>query len=77
MIIRPRNTPIVDRMIAKSTSATLDSLLNCASSTAKIRKIAAPKALDQEGARLGALLVLAGQLPGDEAAEVGVRPAPP
>ncbi len=68
MIIRPMNTPIVERMIANSTSTTLDSLLNCASSTAKIRKIAAPNALAEEGAGLVAFLVLAGQLPGDHAA---------
>ncbi len=45
MIIRPRNTPIVDMTTADSTRPTEMNLLNCASSTTKIRKIAAPKAL--------------------------------
>ena len=42
---RPMITPIVDRMIADRIRKTLDSLLNWASSTTKIRKIATPKAL--------------------------------
>ena len=67
---RPRNTPIVAMTTQDSTSQTLVNLLNCASSTRKIRKIAAPKALLEEGAGLRAVLVRAGELPADAAAEV-------
>ena len=44
MIIRPRNTPMVDMTTADSTRPTEMNLLNCAKRTAKIRNSAAMKA---------------------------------
>ena len=41
----PSSAPIVAMTTQDSTSSTLVNLLNCARSTMKIRKIAAPKAL--------------------------------
>lgn len=43
--IMPSSAPIVAMTTQESTSRTLVNLLNCARSTMKIRKIAAPKAL--------------------------------
>ena len=46
--IMPSNAPIVAMTTQDSTRNTLVNLLNCASSTMKIRKIAAPKALPRK-----------------------------
>ena len=45
MISNPKSTPMVDITTADSTSQTEVKRLNCASSTTKIRNIAAPNAL--------------------------------
>jgi hypothetical protein len=65
MISSPRKTPMVDITTADSTRPTERKLLNCASSTTKIRKIAAAERLAQELTRGFLLFIFARKLPAD------------